>query len=210
MEKKRDINEKQASILEQYRSKAEHYLCSNLNMNSDGADNVPRTPAGLLFVREWNNMQYVAGAAFLHAVYADYLALAHSDQSAALRCAGGSLGPQELISFARSQVDYILGSNPEGLSYLVGYGRKYPTKVHHRAASSVSYKVDKAFVGCAQGYDEWYSRQKDNPNVLVGALVGGPDEKDEFSDARGNYVQTEACTYNTAPLVGVLARVSRG
>nr|XP_009394546.1 PREDICTED: endoglucanase 7 [Musa acuminata subsp. malaccensis] len=205
MEGGRDLREEQVSILEQYRAKAHHYLCSCLSMNDDDSgSNVARTPAGLLFVRRWNNMQYVAGAAFLLAVYSDYLA----DSGELLHCPRGSSGSEDLLSLAKSQVDYVLGSNPRGISYLVGHGGRHPRRVHHRAASSVSYKVDRAFVGCTQGFDEWYGRGGDNPNVVVGALVGGPDDKDEFSDVRGNYVQTEACTYNTAPMVGVLAKLS--
>ncbi|WOK92634.1 endoglucanase 7 [Canna indica] len=207
MDKERHrLQENQVNVLEQYRSKAEHYLCSCLNMNS-GDENVPRTPAGLLFVRQWNNMQYVAGAAFLLAVFSDYLAGASNAQ--ALHCPRGSVGARELLSVAKSQADYVLGANPSGVSYLVGYGDRFPRRVHHRAASSASHKVQKSFIGCAQGYDEWYGRRSGNPNVLVGAVVGGPDEKDEFEDDRGRYVQTEACTYNTAPIVGVFARLMK-
>ena len=172
---------------------------------SSNDSNVRRTPGGLLFVRRWNNMQYVAGAAFLLIVFSDQLALAHED----LHCPRGSLSPQEVLSFAKAQLDYVLGSNPMGISYMVGFGPRYPTRVHHRAASTVPYKEDKSFIGCAQGYDAWFGRQMPNPNVLVGAIVGGPGAKDEFRDVRGNYMQTEACTYNTAQMVGVFARFSQ-
>lgn len=192
-------------ILEQYRSRAEYYLCSCLNKNNNGS-NVDRTPGGLLYVRQWNNMQYVSTAAFLLTVYSDYLK--NSNQK--LHCHGEEqVGHEELKTFAKSQVDYILGSNPMNMSYLVGYGSTYPTRVHHRGASIVSFREHKGFIGCTQGYDNWYSRFEQNPNVLVGALVGGPDFQDNFKDQRGNYVQTEACTYNTAPLVGVFAKFSQ-
>lgn len=71
-----------------------------------------------------------------------------------------------------------------------------------------SYRDSKVFVGCTQGYDHWYGRQDPNPNAVVGAVVGGPDSNDEFRDRRGNFMQTEACTYNTAPLVGVFAKLN--
>ena len=119
------------------------------------------------------------------------------------------MSPEELLSLAKAQVDYILGSNPMNMSYLVGYGPSYPTRVHHRGGSVISYRENKGFIGCTQGYDNWYSRDAPNPNVVVGALVGGPDCQDHFSDERGNFMQTEACTYNTAPLVGVLARLNQ-
>ncbi|KAH9793397.1 Endoglucanase 11 [Citrus sinensis] len=176
-------------ILEQYRLKAEYYICSCLNKNN--GSNVDRTRGGLLYIRPWNNMQYVSTAAFLLTIYSDLLL----DSNQPLNCNG------EI-----SQVDYILGSNPMNMSYLVGYGPKYPTRVHHRGASIVSYRENKGFIGCTQGYDNWYSRVDQNPNVIVGALVGGPDWRDNFMDQRNNYMQTEACTYNTAPLVGVFAK----
>ncbi|KAK7276525.1 hypothetical protein RIF29_17666 [Crotalaria pallida] len=189
-------------ILEQYRSKAEFYVCSCLNKNN-GSNNVERTPAGLLYVRQWNNMQYVSNAAFLLTVYADFL----RNTNQMLNCYEGTVGHEEILNFAKSQVDYILGSNPMHMSYLVGYGPNYPERVHHRGASIVSYKDNKGFIGCTQGYDNWYGSEAPNPNVLVGALVGGPDSQDNFEDQRNNYMQTEACTYNTAPLVAVFAKL---
>ncbi|KAK3423951.1 hypothetical protein EUGRSUZ_F00710 [Eucalyptus grandis] len=190
-------------ILEQYRSKAEHYLCSCLNKNN--GTNVRRTPGGLLYVRKWNNMQYVSSAAFLLSVYSDHLRAA--DQT--LGCSNGErVGPEELLRLAKWQVDYILGDNPHGTSYLVGYGDKYPLRVHHRGASIAPYRKSKGFIGCTQGYDNWFGRRGPNPNVVVGALVGGPDDMDRFRDERKNFMQTEACTYNTATLVGALARLS--
>ncbi|XP_015973035.1 endoglucanase 11-like [Arachis duranensis] len=195
-------HKKHELILKEYRSKVEHYLCACLGLNQDNNTNADRTPGGLLYVRQWNNMQYVSTASFLLTVYSDHLLAV--DQK--LTCPKGVVGPNNLLTFAKSQVDYILGSNPTGMSYLVGYGTSFPMRVHHRGASIESYRGNKGFIGCTQGYDNWYGRHDPNPNILVGALVGGPDIKDNFKDERSNYIQTEACTYNTAPLVGVFAR----
>lgn len=196
-------HKKHSHRLKLYKSKADYYMCSCLNKNT-AAKNVERTPAGLLYVRKWNNMQYVSAASFLLTVYSDFLKTSNGK----LSCHGGTAGYEEVLSFAKSQMDYILGSNPLNMSYLVGYGPKYPQRVHHRGASVESYRENKGFIGCTQGYDSWYAREEPNPNVLVGALVGGPDCKDNFVDRRDNYMQTEACTYNTAPLVGVFAKFS--
>jgi hypothetical protein len=108
------------------------------------------------------------------------------------------------------QVDYILGKNNRGQSYLVGFGSNYPDQVHHRGASIVSIKVNSQFVSCLGGYADWYHRANANPNLITGALVGGPDENDDFVDERNAYEMTEPTTYNTAPLVGVLARLQVG
>ncbi|KAK7850745.1 endoglucanase 11 [Quercus suber] len=194
-------HKKHKHILEQYRSKAEHYVCACLNKNN--MSNVERTLGGLLYIRQWNNMQYVSSASFLLTIYSDYLQASNHK----LNCHKGEVGPDEIFSFAKSQVDYILGSNPMAMSYLVGYGPKYPRRVHHRGASTESYKGNKGFIGCTQGYDDWYGRSGHNPNVLIGALVGGPDSKDQFRDQRSNFIQTEACTYNTATLIGVFAKL---
>ncbi|CAI0379390.1 unnamed protein product [Linum tenue] len=188
-----------------YRSKAEYYLCANLNKNV-GNDNVQLTPGGLIYIRQWNNLQYASSAAFLLTVYSDHLRSTNRRLSCS---AGGHVDPSEILGFVRSQVDYVLGKNPAGTSYLVGYGKRYPQRVHHRGASTASYKSHEGFIGCVQGYDIWYRKRDPNPNVLVGAVVGGPDEKDRFRDVRENHMQTEACTYNTAALVGVFARLNR-
>ncbi|PWZ23617.1 Endoglucanase 2 [Zea mays] len=117
----------------------------------------------------------------------------------AARCpAGGTAQPSELLAFARSQVDYILGSNPRATSYMVGYGATYPRQVHHRGASIVSVRANPSFVSCQAGYSSWYHRRAANPNLIVGATVGRPDEYDNFADERDNYEQTEATTYNNA------------
>lgn len=107
-------------------------------------------------------------------------------------------------------MDYILGDNPRATSYMVGYGNNYPRQVHHRGSSIVSIKVNPSFVSCRGGYATWFSRKASDPNVLHGAIVGGPDAYDDFADERDNYEQTEPATYNNAPLLGVLARLHGG
>jgi len=203
-------------VLEQYRAKAEHYLCACLGRNGgNGSDNVERSPGGMLYVRQWNNLQYVSSAAFLLTAYSRYLSDADTSSAGSrgqglLRCpAGAHAAPSDLLALARSQADYILGRNPLRLSYMVSYGRRYPVRVHHRGASIVAHKANSRFIGCMQGFDDWFGRGRPNPNVLAGAIVGGPNCRDEFRDDRGNYMQTEACTYNTAPMVGVFARLHR-
>nr|GMC50316.1 endoglucanase 2-like [Ipomoea batatas] len=102
--------------------------------------------------------------------------------------------------FPGAQADYVLGDNPMEMSYLVGYGDKYPEYVHHRGASIPA----KAKPGCKQGF-KWLDSSKPNPNVAVGALVGGPFLNDTYVDARNNSMQGEPTTYNSALLVGLLS-----
>ncbi|XP_051137167.1 endoglucanase 6-like isoform X2 [Andrographis paniculata] len=192
-----------APVFEKYQQKAEFFMCSCLGK---GNRNAQKTPGGLIFRQRWNNMQFVTGASFLATVYSDYLTSARKS----LRCSNGAVSPAELLSFAKSQVDYILGDNPRATSYMVGYGNNYPRQVHHRASSIVSYKIDRNFVSCRGGYATWFSRKGSDPNLLTGALVGGPDAYDNFADQRDNYEQTEPATYNNAPMLGILARLHGG
>ncbi|KAK1286532.1 Endoglucanase 6 [Acorus calamus] len=192
------------AVLERYQQKADYFMCSCLGKSTR---NVRRTPGGLLFRQRWNNMQFVTSASFLLTVYSDYLS---SSRQRAVRCASGYASPSELLNFAKSQMDYILGDNPRATSYMVGYGSTYPQQVHHRASSIVSIKVNPSFVSCRGGYDMWYNRKASDPNLLEGALVGGPDAYDNFADERDNYEQTEPATYNNAPILGILARLSGG
>ena len=105
-------------------------------------------------------------------------------------------------------MDYILGSNPNQMSYMVGFGSNYPTQVHHRGASIVSIKTNPNLVSCQDGFNLWFNRNAPNPNVLTGAVVGGPDANDGYSDQRNNFIMGEAAIANNAPLVGVLAKLA--
>jgi hypothetical protein len=58
--------------------------------------------------------------------------------------------------------------------------------------------------GRNDGFQYLHSSEPDR-NVLVGAVVGGPDSSDAYSDSRDNYAQAEPSTYTNAPLVGALA-----
>ncbi|XWS68489.1 hypothetical protein CRYUN_Cryun04dG0095000 [Craigia yunnanensis] len=189
------------STLKQYQAKADYFACACLQKN-DGY-NVHLTPGGLMYVREWNNMQYASAAAFLLAVYSDYLSAAN----AKLTCPDGQIQAHDVLNFAKSQADYILGKNPKSMSYLVGYGPKYPIHVHHRGASIASISVLPSTVSCVEGFEAWYSRPEADPNVIYGALVGGPDQNDNFNDDRSDYEQTEPTVSGSAPLVGLFSKL---
>ncbi|TXG56902.1 hypothetical protein EZV62_018215 [Acer yangbiense] len=189
------------STLKQYQAKANYFACACLQKNN--GYNVHLTPGGLMYVREWNNLQYASSAAFLLAVYSDYL----SAGKAQLTCPDGQIQPLELLNFAKSQADYILGKNPKSMSYIIGYGQKYPIHVHHRGSSIASVFTLHSTVGCVQGFETWYRRPQANPNILYGGLVGGPDQNDNFYDDRSNYEQTEPTLAGGAPLVGLFSKL---
>lgn len=180
-----------SGIWAQYKANAEKFICSCAQKSDQ---NIQKTPGGLLWFLPWANIQYVTSATFAISTYSQYL----SSNKASLQCSGGDVSPSDLASIVRSQVDYILGSNPQKMSYMVGYGSNYPKQIHHRGASIGS------SVGCKDGFDKWFNKNAPNPNVLVGAVVS-PDQNDGFSDNRNNYQLGEPTTTSVAPLVGVLA-----
>ncbi|KAK4741672.1 hypothetical protein SAY87_025268 [Trapa incisa] len=186
----------------QYKSDAEAFLC---NYAQKGNGNFRKTPGGLLWFLPWANLQYVGSASFAAVTYANYL----QAKKATMQCPGGSLSPSDLYALAHSQVDYVLGKNPKGMSYMVGIGSSYPRQPHHRGASIVSIKKSSAPVGCQEGMDYWFTKNESNPNVLDGAIVGGPDEQDSYTDIRSNYQQAEPATATVAPFVGLLASLSK-
>lgn len=91
-----------------------------------------------------------------------------------------------------------------GLSYMVGYGDRYPQRIHHRGSSIPSINDHPQFIACKEG-TVYFNSSNPNPNVLVGAIVGGPSEDDTFADDRVDFKKTEPTTYINAPFVGVLA-----
>ncbi|KAJ8435551.1 hypothetical protein Cgig2_015406 [Carnegiea gigantea] len=193
--------ESYASTLKQYKAKADFFACAYMRKNN--GYNVPFTPGGLAYLLPSNNLQYAASASFVLTVYSDYLARTN----AMVECAEGQVQPSELLQFSKSQADYILGQNPESMSYLVGFGTKYPKRAHHRGSSipSIFFLHDK--VDCVQGFESWYKRSEPNPNVLYGALIGGPDSSDSFTDDRDNYEQNEPTTTAAAPLIGLFSKM---
>ena len=102
------------------------------------------------------------------------------------------------------QVDYILGKNPMKMSYVVGFGNKFPRHVHHRGASIPN---DHKWYSCTGGF-KWRDTKNPNPNNITGAMVGGPDRFDHFQDVRGSYSYTEPTMAGNAGLVAALASLT--
>ncbi|MEJ6951302.1 glycoside hydrolase family 9 protein [Natronospora cellulosivora (SeqCode)] len=131
------------------------------------------TPGGLKYLSNWGVLRYVSAASMLALMYYE-----ETDDEA-------------LKEFAHSQIDYILGDNPEDMSYLIGYGERWPKHPHHRAANGYTY---------ADG-----DNQKEAIHVLLGALVGGPDLEDNYIDDVNQYQYTEVAIDYNAGFVGAVA-----
>ncbi|GAB4855919.1 Endoglucanase 12 [Ancistrocladus abbreviatus] len=146
-------------------------------------------------------LQYVVNAAFLANLFADYM---NASVVPGFNCGPYYVSAPTLRSFALSQIDYILGKNPLDLSYVVGYGSKYPKRVHHRAASIPKNGVR---YSCTSGY-RWRDSTQPNPNTIEGAMVGGPDRTDHFKDNRKLPGYTEPTMAGNAGLVAALVSLT--
>ncbi|KAJ4846507.1 hypothetical protein Tsubulata_004034 [Turnera subulata] len=67
------------------------------------------------------------------------------------------------------------------MSYIVGYSSKYPKRIHHRASTLPSIDHHPQKFGCLDG-KQYFDSPKPDLNVLVGAVVGGPDANDYVID----------------------------
>ncbi|XP_077990957.1 uncharacterized protein LOC144445289 [Glandiceps talaboti] len=132
---------------------------------------VPYTRKGLVYRNPWGSLRYAGNNAFL-----------------ALMAANNGINMESSIAFATQQMHYILGDS--GRSYVCGFGENHPVRPHHRE-SSLSSAGDGP-----QGLDALLSDDP-NPHCLEGALVGGPDMEDYYTDTRQDYRANEvACDFN--------------
>ncbi|KAK1265113.1 Endoglucanase 10 [Acorus gramineus] len=186
-------------ILRTFHNQTSIVMCSFLPM----FNSFNRTKGGLIELNHGRPqpLQYVVNAAFLASVFSDYLEAADTP---GWYCGPNFYSTSVLRDFAKTQINYILGNNPQKMSYLVGYGNRYPKHVHHRGASIPKNGVK---YNCKGGW-KWRDSHKPNPNTIVGAMVAGPDRHDGFHDVRTNYNYTEPTLAGNAGLVAALVALS--
>ncbi len=110
--------------------------------------------------------------------------------------AGKLNGATTVDPFAWKNLDYVLGSNSAGLSFLVGFGAKSAQHPHHR---NVYLSDDDKGPELAPPIPE--------RNRQFGVLVGGTLDPSQFKDETGSYSFTEGCIDYNAGLVATLAYV---
>jgi len=126
-----------------------------------------RSPGGMLHYMQWGSLRYAANAAFICLQAADLV----DGKSATY------------TDLAQGQMNYMLGGNPKGQSFLIGFGSKYPQNPHHSRSSCPDPPAS-----C--GWNE-YSNAPTN-HELIGALVGGcKNADDNYNDARDDYFSNE-------------------
>ncbi|KAH8553928.1 Six-hairpin glycosidase-like protein [Umbelopsis sp. PMI_123] len=100
---------------------------------------------------------------------------------------------QGYINFALGQINYMLGNNPMLTPYVVGVHMNSPANPHHAGASG---GTDINNINNSPPTEKY---------VLYGAVVGGPDQNDNFYDVRNDWQQSEVALDYNAPFQGLVA-----
>jgi endoglucanase len=137
------------------------------------------TPGGLAWLDTWGSLRYAINTSFIAFVYSDWVT--------------DTAKKDRYRSFAESQVNYALGTNPRKGSFVVGYGTNSPQHPHHRNAHS--------------SYCGMINDPPTHKHILYGALVGGPDSSDAYTDAIDNYTCNEVATDYNAGYTGCLMKL---
>ena len=157
----------------------EYWAASGL---SNGGS-VQRTPGGLAFLSAWGVLRHANVMSFMSLLYVDTTPDLVIDKAV------------RYVAFAKSQYDYVLGSNPLNLSYLVGYGARWPQRTHHRNAHGSTLN------------DMAQPDKNRHVNWMIG---GGPNMKDEYPDERSDYVLSESgMDFQASFISGIAAMTKR-
>ncbi len=133
-----------------------------------------KTPAGFAMLNDYGSARYDTAAQMCAMVYAK------------------ETGDTTFADWSKGQMEYIMGNNPMGRAYIVGYdlenGASHP---HHRAShgSKTLSALDPV----------------DQVHVLWGALVGGPDANDYHHDDTNDYIYNEVAVDYNAGFTGACA-----
>ncbi len=143
-----------------------------------GGESVTYTPKGLAWIDQWGSLRYATTAAFIAASYAE----------------GGQCSSDKAktyMDFCESQINYALGST--GRSFVVGFGENPPEHPHHRTAQG--------------SWADNMSEPNYHRHTLFGALVGGPDASDGYTDTVTDYNKNEVADDYNAGFTGALAKM---
>lgn len=140
---------------------------------------IKKVDGALGYCDTWGCARYAETAGFIAAVACDTV-LANKNNS-------------DYVKFYETQMNYVLGDNADGQSFVVGYGEKSPKNPHHRTAHG-SWKNDLAIPDT-------------NRHVLYGALVGGPNQDGSYEDDRQNYINNEVATDYNAGFTALLCKM---
>ncbi len=145
--------------------------------NPSDTNFISTSPGGFSVVTTWGSARYNTAAQLCALVFRKY--------------AGDTEKSIGLTDWALSQMNYIMGDNPNNKSYIVGFGEVHVEHPHHRAAhgSSTNSMLD----------------PPEHRHTLWGALAGGPDDADFHKDVTTDFVYNEVAIDYNAGFVGALA-----
>ncbi|MCG8701487.1 MAG: glycoside hydrolase family 9 protein [Bacteroidales bacterium] len=167
----------------QYLQDAERHLDQWFVESASDGKGPKFTGVGFPILDQWGSFRYAANSAFLLQELSDL-------QTNAAKKA-------KYYNRAKWIIDYLLGDNPQKMSYVIGFGKKYPMYPHHRTAHGSWARSE--------------TEPKETRHILYGALVGGHKQADDFDwvDSRHDYVWNEvACDYNSL-FNGAVARLAK-
>lgn len=136
------------------------------------------SPAGYIMINGWGSARYNAAVQLCALTYMKH----HPER-------------EDFGAWAKGQMEYIMGRNPMGYSYIVGYGYEkglpFAKHPHHRAAhgSKTLSMLDPL----------------EHRHILWGALVGGPDKEDYHQDVTTDFVYNEVAVDYNAAFIGACA-----
>jgi endoglucanase len=148
------------------------------------------SPGGEAFLSQWGSLRYAANAAYLALEFSNYLTASNLDPARAAT----------YHNFAVAQINYMLGQNPNNMSYEVGFTNN---------GKSTAWSQ---FPHSAPAHDAWsdnLTTPAQTRHLDYGLLVGGPSSADDqFTDSRPNFQQTEGALDYNALFSGDLAALT--
>lgn len=145
----------------------------DLPESETSSDFIAKSPYGWAVVSGYGSARYNTAAGLCACVYAK------------------TTGDEVFMPWAKAQMEYILGNNPMGYSYVVGYGNSYASQPHHRSSHC----------SATQSMEDPVQQV----HTLWGALVGGPDLDDFHNDITKDYIYNEVTDDYNAGICGDLA-----
>jgi hypothetical protein len=139
---------------------------------------IAMTPAGFSVAYDYGSARYNSAGQFVALLYSK---LFSDDKDAA----------NAILPWAKKQMEYILGKNPLGTSYMMGYTNKYCLQPHHAAGHASIWGQPDTPV--------------DNRHIIWGALVNGPDSNDNHVDRRSDFGSNEVTIDYNVSLIAALA-----
>lgn len=143
------------------------------NLPEQGSNFIAKSPEGYAVVAGYGSARYNTAAGLQAMVYTK------------------ETGDMIFAEWAKDQMEYILGDNPMGYAYEVGYENNFASQAHHRSSHC----------SATQSMEDPVTQV----HTLWGALVGGPDLEDFHNDETKDYIYNEVTDDYNAGFCGDLA-----